>query len=193
MGEFSLSDNQAFMKLQIENTIEIINRFFDSSELSYTALQNALLSLVLLPFESVKRRDKNRIWQGKYEDVKKNIGFTDEVFVPITECKNGMVKIGNRSQYSFIKKFRNAVAHQNIQICVDERRLISVVFFNVFPAKCAKCKNKDCKAYALQRRNGGVEDFRVSFTYDQLHNFALFVASSYLRSITGEESKYRRQ
>lgn len=38
MGEFSLSDNQAFMKLQIENTIEIINHFFDSRELSYTVL-----------------------------------------------------------------------------------------------------------------------------------------------------------
>ena len=106
MGEFSLSDNQAFMKKQIENTVRIINSFFDNQELSYTALQNALLSLVLLPFESAKRKDNRRIWQGKYDDVKKSIGFADEVFVPITECKNSIAKIGNRSQYSFIKKFR---------------------------------------------------------------------------------------
>ena len=172
MGEFSLSDNQAFMK-----------------KLSYTALQNALLSLVLLPFESAKRKDNRRIWQGKYDDVKKSIGFADEVFVPITECKNSIAKIGNRSQYSFIKKFRNAVAHQNIQICVNEDRLISVRFYNIFPAKCTKCSNKECKAYTLRRRNGGVEDFKVSFTYQQLHKFALFVASSYLRSITGENEK----
>ena len=46
MGEFSLSDNQAFMKKQIENTVRIINSFFDNQELSYTALQNALLSFV---------------------------------------------------------------------------------------------------------------------------------------------------
>ena len=116
MKEFLMSESQKFMVQQIENTIKIIERFFDDRELSYTALQNALLSLVLLPFESAKRRDKTRTWQGKYEDVKKTIGFTDEVFVPISECKNGKVKIGNRSQYSFIKKFRNAVAHQNIMI-----------------------------------------------------------------------------
>ena len=189
MGEFSLSDNQVFMKKQIENTIQIINAFFDNKELSYTALQNALLSLVILPFESAKRRDSNRIWQGRYNDVKKQIGFVDEVFVPITECKNSIAKIGNRSQYSFIKKFRNAVAHQNIQICVNEDRLISVKFYNIFPAKCTKCSNKECKAYTLQRRNGGVEDFKVSFTYQQLHRFALFVANSYIRSITGENEK----
>ena len=186
MKEFLMSESQKFMVQQIENTIKIIERFFDDRELSYTALQNALLSLVLLPFESAKRRDKTRIWQGKYEDVKKTIGFTDEVFVPISECKNGKVKIGNRSQYSFIKKFRNAVAHQNILICVNESRLISIVFFNVFPAKCPKCENNDCKAYTLRRINSGVEDFRVSFTYEQLHRFALFIASSYLRSITGD-------
>ena len=189
MGEFSLSDNQVFMKKQIENTIQIINAFFDNKELSYTALQNALLSLVILPFESAKRRDSNRIWQGRYNDVKKQIGFVDEVFVPITECKNSIAKIGNRSQYSFIKKFRNAVAHQNIQICVNEDRLISVKFYNIFPAKCTKCSNKGCKAYTLQRRNGGIEDFKVSFTYQQLHRFALFVANSYIRSITGENKK----
>ena len=189
MGEFSLSDNQVFMKKQIENTIQIINAFFDNKELSYTALQNALLSLVILPFESAKRRDSNRIWQGRYNDVKKQIGFVDEVFVPITECKNSIAKIGNRSQYSFIKKFRNAVAHQNIQICVNEDRLISVRFYNIFPAKCTKCSNKGCKAYTLQRRNGGIEDFKVSFTYQQLHRFALFVANSYIRSITGENKK----
>lgn len=74
MGEFSLSDNQAFMKKQIENTVRIINSFFDNQELSYTALQNALLS-VLLPFESAKRKDNRRIWQGKYDDVKKEYWF----------------------------------------------------------------------------------------------------------------------
>ena len=189
MGEFSLSDNQVFMKKQIENTIQIINAFFDNKELSYTALQNALLSLVILPFESAKRRDSNRIWQGRYNDVKKQIGFVDEGFVPITECKNSIAKIGNRSQYSFIKKFRNAVAHQNIQICVNEDHLVSVRFYNIFPAKCTKCSNKGCKAYTLQRRNGGIEDFKVSFTYQQLHRFALFVANSYIRSITGENEK----
>ena len=189
MGEFSLSDNQVFMKKQIENTIQIINAFFDNKELSYTALQNALLSLVILPFESAKRRDSNRIWQGRYNDVKKQIGFVDEVFVPITECKNSIAKIGNRSQYSFIKKFRNAVAHQNTQICVNEDHLVSVRFYNIFPAKCTKCSNKGCKAYTLQRRNGGIEDFKVSFTYQQLHRFALFVANSYIRSITGENKK----
>lgn len=186
MGEFSLSDNQLFMKKQIDNTISIINKFFDDKELSYTALQNALLSLVLLPYESAKKRDKTRLWQGKYEDIKNTIGFNDEVFTPIAECKDGKVKFNNRTQYSFIKKFRNAIAHQNIRIVVDENRFISIKFFNVFPASCSKCKAKECKAKCLQRVNGGLEDFRISFTYNQLHAFALYIANSYLRSITGE-------
>lgn len=97
MGEFSLSDNQLFMKKQIENTISIINKFFDDKELSYTALQNALLSLVLLPYESAKRRDRTRIWQGKYDDIKKDVGFIDEVFMPIAECKNSKVKFSKNS------------------------------------------------------------------------------------------------
>ena len=184
MGEFSLSDDQKLMKQQIENTIEIIDYFRDNQELSYAALLNALLSLVLLPFESAKRRDKGRIWQGKYEDVKKNIGFTDVVFAPIVECRNGKPKISYRNQYSFIRKFRNAIAHQHIQLCLDENKLISVTFFNVFRSNCLKCNDKSCK---LKKNKDGVEDFRVSFTYDQLHAFALFVAKSYLRSITGEE------
>lgn len=189
MGEFKLSENQSFMVRQIKNSITIINKFFDDKELSYTALQNALLSLVLLPFESAKRHDKTRIWQGKYEDAKNEIGFVDEVFIPIAECKNGKPKISNRTQYSFIRKFRNAVAHQNIQIVVDENRFVSIVFFNIFPAQCSKCTNKECKARSLRKHSGGVEDFRVSFTYNQLHAFALFVANSYLRSITGNQSE----
>lgn len=189
MGEFALSDNQQFMIQQINNSVAIIDRFFDDKVLSYTALQNALLSLVLLPFESAKRHDKTRIWQGKYDDVKKEIGFIDEVFTPIAECKNNIPKFNNRTQYSFIKKFRNAVAHQNIQIVVDENRFVSIVFFNIFPAKCSECNNKECKAHSLRRKNGGVEDFRVSFTYNRLHSFALFVASSYLHSITGKQTE----
>ena len=184
MGEFSLSDDQKLMKQQIENTIEIIDYFRDNQELSYTALLNALLSLVLLPFESAKRRDKGRIWQGKYEDVKKNIGFNEEVFAPIVECRNGKPENLYRNLYSFIRKFRNAVAHQHIQLYVNENELIAVTFFNVFPVDCSKCSEKSCK---LNKNKDGVEDFRVSFTYDQLHAFALFVANSYLRSITGEE------
>lgn len=189
MGEFSLSENQLFMKKQIENTIKIINKFFDDRELSYTALQNALLSLVLLPYESAKKRDNRRVWQGKYEDLKKTIGFDDKVFSPIAECKGGVLKFNNRTQYSFIKKFRNSVAHQNIRISVDENRFISIDFFNLFPAPCAKCKSAYCKAKKLKHYSGGLEDFRVSFTYDQLHKFAIYIANSYIRSIVGENEK----
>ena len=38
-----------------------IETFFDGWKLSYTALQNALLSLVLLPFESTKKTDRIRV------------------------------------------------------------------------------------------------------------------------------------
>lgn len=186
MGEFLLSDNQRFMAQQIENSVKIIETFFDSKELSYTALQNALLSLVLLPFESAKKKDKIRVWRGSYSDIKKEIGFSEIVFQPIAECRNQTPKFNNRSQYSFIKKFRNAVAHQNIQIVVREDRVITVEFFNISPSKCKKCKTSDCKAKSLKATVNGVEDFRISFTYNQLHTFAIYVANSYLKSITGK-------
>ena len=51
---------------------------------------------------------------------------------------------------------------------------------------CSKCTVKDCKARSLKRVNGGIEDFRVSFTYNQLQTFALYIADSYMRSIIGK-------
>lgn len=161
MGEFLLSENQRFMAQQIRNYVDIIETFFDSKELSYTALQNALLSLVLLPFESAKKKDKARVWQGYYKDIKKEIGFAETVFQPMSECKNQTPKFSNRSQYSFIKKFRNAVAHQNIQIVVREDRVITIELFNIFPSKCKKCKTSNCKAKSLKATVNGVDYFYI--------------------------------
>lgn len=186
MGEFALSDNQKFMEKQIRNSMRIVKAFSDDSELSYTALQNALLSLVLLPYESAKKKDGTKVWQGSYSDVHEAIGFDEITFSPNSECKNGVVRFSNRTQYSFIKKFRNAIAHQNIDIKVKDQKIEAIEFHNSFPVKCTSCPNKKCEARKLKRSNGGIEDFRVSFTSKQLHDFAFYVAASYSRSITGK-------
>ena len=195
MASLSLSDDQILAKRQIENTVEIINFSFDKQELSDTALYNALLSLVILPFERTKRRNGERIWQGSYNDIKKEMGFNEILFKPIKKDKQGYCKNANHTMYEFIKNFRNSIAHQNVQICVDENRHISVVFFNVFPVCCNKCANcKDCNFKNQHRgdfitKNNGLENFRVSFTFNQLHKFAVFIANRYLYTITGEKKK----
>ena len=186
MRDFSLSSNQEFMVEQIHNSMIIVKSFPDDEKLSYTALQNALLSLVLLPFESAKKKDRTKIWRGSYSDVCDAIGFSEITFKPIAECKDRKVRFNNRTQYSFIKKFRNAIAHQNINIKVKEHGIEAVEFYNAFPANCAKCSNKECPAKQMKLIAGGVEDFRVSFTYEQLRNFAYYVAATYTRSITGK-------
>ncbi len=192
MGEFALSENQEFMVEQIHNTMKIVTSFSDDSKLSYTALQNALLSLVLLPFESAKKKDGTKVWQGSYSDVCEAIGFNEITFKPIAECRDGKVRFNNRTQYSFIKKFRNAIAHQNINLRVKDQKIEALEFHNSFPANCASCSNKECPARQLKRVSGGIEDFRVSFTYKQLHDFAFYVAASYTRSITGKALEERK-
>ena len=191
MGEFALSDNAEFMVEQLQNTMDIVTFFSDNSRLSYTALQNALLSLVLLPYEAAKKKDGSRTWRGSYSDVRKVIGFSEITFKPIAECRGGIVKYNSRTQYSFIKKFRNAIAHQNIEIKLKGHEIDTIEFHNIFPTKCDTCSNVDCTAKELKHIEGGREDFRVSFTYKQLHDFAFYVAESYTRSIVGKTSEER--
>lgn len=174
VDSLKLSDNQNLMLQEIENTIEIINRFFNDDLLYYTALHNALLSLILLPFESAKKRDKKRIWQGAYEDMKREIGFKELIFEPIKACKDGKHEKEKKTIYSFIRKFRNAIAHQNITINVDKNRIIGIEIFNIFDYHSKDCSDKK-----------KILDFKISFSYNQLHEFALYVANGYKRSILG--------
>lgn len=186
MKEDALSDDQVFMVNQIQNTIIIVKTFSNDNSLSFTALLNALLSLVLLPFESVKKKDGTKLWQGSYKDFGKKIGFTEMTFKPIAECRDGEVKFNKRTQYSFIKKFRNAIAHQNIYINIINKKIETVEFFNIFPSKCGSCSNVECSARENWQGSRGLEDFRVSFTYIQLQDFAYHIAESFMRSITGK-------
>lgn len=171
MREILLSENREFMARQIINSVDIIETYSGNKELFFTAVQNALLSLVVLPFESVKIKDKQRIWPDKFNCVQKDIGFNIIVFEPIQKCENNILKMDRHDMYSFIRKFRNAIAHQNIKIVFKEGRIDSIEFFNRFP-KCSKCRKPDCKINNLIMAKGGVEDFRISFTQAQLYKFS---------------------
>ena len=51
---------------QIKTTKQIINRFSNTEEFSPTMLINSLLSLVVLPYESAKIKNGEKIWQNRY-------------------------------------------------------------------------------------------------------------------------------
>lgn len=142
---FKLTDNQKFMVQQIENTVAIIEEFKENKALSYTALQNALLSLVVMPYESVKQKNGKRIWEGSYKDFQNEIGFNEIEFSPITSCNEGILVAGRKTQYSFIRKFRNAIAHQNVEIKLKDGEVSEIVFFNVFVQPCRTCTNQNCQ------------------------------------------------
>ncbi len=87
-----------------------------------------------------------------------------------------------------VKKFRNAIAHQNIQIHMFENGSVHIEVFNIFCNKeCKNCVSEDCIKKGCKKANGGIEDFRISFTYQQLHVFAIWIADSYIKSIKGAE------
>lgn len=99
-----MSENQKFMTRQIVNTVNVIEIFRNDNELSYTVLQNALLSMALLPFKKEKAKDSKRIWNGTYENLKKDIGFTAMVFKPIKTSKNNTVSVNYKTLYHSIAK-----------------------------------------------------------------------------------------
>lgn len=172
---------------QIKNTKKIIDQFSNNMELSSTVLLNSLLSFVVLPFESVKQKNGERVFQGKMAEINKNLGFTPDIFVPIKSCINNDITFGKRTIYEYVNKLRNAIAHQNINITVDENRIIHISLYNIFEGKdCKKCNAKKCKEKGLSKTGRGICDFRITVNISQLKKLAMYVANSYLNSIEGE-------
>ena len=177
-------ETQNFFVSQINTTKEIIKQFSNSKEFSPTMLINSLLSLVVLPFEQAKKANGDKIFPGKYKDLEKKLGFSPVIFQPIKCCDGKEIKYHNKTIYSYINKFRNGIAHQNLIVNVNEKREISITIYNKFNCKnCNKCKSKKCTAKGLQYSKSGIVDFKIAVTVNQLQKIALYVADSYLNAI----------
>lgn len=180
-------DSMSFCIKQIEITKRIINKFSDASEFSPTMLLNSLLSLVVLPFEDAKKRDGRRIFKGGIKGLLNTFGCVSLTFQPIKRCTAGKPEFERRDIYSFIRKFRNGIAHQNLTVFVDQNKEVFICIYNKYScADCKKCKEKKCKEKGLKISGAGVKDFEICVTVPQLQRIALYIADSYLRAIKGE-------
>lgn len=175
---------QEFYINQIETTKKIIKEFSTKKEFSPAMLLNSLLSLVVLPFENAKKKDTERVFPGKLQDMLHSIAITPVLFSPIKACSKGNVAYQNKTTYAFINKFRNGIVHQNLKVNVDESRMIHIVIYNKFTCQsCKKCTSKTCEEKGLKRSGNGVIDFQLSVTVSELQKLALYIADAYLKAI----------
>lgn len=127
---------------QIKTTEKIVKQFSNTSEFSPTMLLNSLLSLIILPYENVKRSGRGKVFSGKIKELNKKFGFNPEIFEPIESCNGNKPNYKKRKDiYTYVGKFRNAIAHQNLRVIVGDKREIEIVIFNRFKGnKCSKCR-----------------------------------------------------
>lgn len=178
-------NQQQFYITQIQTTKEIIKTFSNTNQFSPTMLINSLLSLVLLPFERAKKSNREKIFPGKCDALLKTLSISPIVFAPIKHCEGGKVSYNNKTIYEFIRKFRNGIAHQNLEVNVNEERKIFITISNKYTCKdCSKCKKCSCKDKGLQKMRNSVIDFQICVTVNELQKLALYIADSYLKAIT---------
>lgn len=180
-----ISEQQGFFISQIETTKRIVKRFSNTDEFSPAMLINSLLSLVILPFECAKKKDREKIFPGKFADLMKKLSVTPSVFVPIKSCSEGKLKYSNKTIYAFINKFRNGIAHQNLAVDVDDQRQVYITVVNKFSCNnCKKCKGKCCEEKGLKKQGNSVIDFKIRVTVEELQRIAIYIADSYLKAIS---------
>ena len=178
------TQNQFYIE-QIETTKQIIKKFSKTDEFSPTMLINSLLSLVVLPFERAKKTARNKVFPGHFADFVKKTGITPQIFVPIKNCVDGNVSYNNKTIYAFVNKFRNGIAHQNLEVMVDEQRRVRIIITNRFSCKdCSKCKKKKCLEKGVEKHGNSIIDFRISVTIGELQKVALYIADAYLKAIS---------
>lgn len=179
------TQQQEFFISQIEKTKRIVPTFSDTDEFSPAMLINSLLSLVILPFECAKKKNKEKIFPGKFADLMKKLSVTPSVFVPIKSCSGIETTYSNKTIYVFVNKFRNGIAHQNLTVDVDEKRQIHITVVNKFSCNnCKKCKEKCCEKKGLKKQGNSVVDFKIRVTVKELQKIALYIADAYLKAIS---------
>ena len=176
---------QEFYIRQIKTTKKIIETFTNTNEFSPTMLINSLLSLVILPFERAKKNNGKRIFGGKYQqEIVEKLGISPDIFEPIKSCDGEKPAFRNKSIYSFVNKFRNGIAHQNLDVHVNADRVIHITIYNKYYCnQCKTCKKKSCKEKKISYSNNGVIDFQITVTVKELQKLALYIADSYLEAI----------
>lgn len=179
------TEQQEFFISQIETTKKIVETFSNTEEFSPAMLINSLLSLVILPFECAKKKNREKIFPGKFKDIMKSLSIAPSIFLPIKSCSGNNIEYNNKTIYAFVNKFRNGIAHQNLTVDVDEHRHIHITVINKYSCRnCKNCKVKCCEEKGLKKQGNSVIDFKIRVTVKELQKIALYIANAYLRAIS---------
>lgn len=184
--ENGYSEEQAFYLSEIRTTQQIMVDLGKNGIYMPTLLINSLLSLIILPYEKAKARDNNRVFSGKFSTFENQMGISPIIFQPIKSCDGSNVKYNNKTTNTFINKIRNGIAHQNISVSISDNRNFSITIKNKYRNKeCNKCLKKECMSKGIKKENGGVIDFEITVSLEQLKKLADYVANAYLNAIGG--------
>lgn len=182
-------DEQAFYLAEIKTTQQILIDLKDMGEYSPTLLLNSLLTMVVLPYEKAKNKDKEKIFKLKFKDFETRMGISPTLFQPIKNCENCNVTYNNKTTGIFINKMRNGIAHQNISVSICGDRDFRITIKNKYQSRnCNKCQNPICKDKGLKRENGGIVDFEITLTVEQLRRLADYIANSYSKALKQENT-----
>ena len=147
---------------RIKETKKILDNVSPNDEKYVTILLNSLLSLVVLPTESLKKKPCEKIYGTNMVEFYKATGITPVLFNPIKSYQDGETIKSRRTPQVFVTKLRNGIAHQCIEIdSFDNTTYVRI--YNVIKLN----KNKKI-------------DFDIRITTTELKKLALYIANCYL-------------
>lgn len=185
-----------FIICQIEETIKTNDLLDLSSLTNRILLYNSLISLIILPIEEIKKsgteKEKNRIYQRSLSDLQQECNFLIELFEPISkfDTRTHLLKFNNKNMYSFMRKLRNAVAHQNVRF-YEEGELTRITLSNIYVSttKPSEEIKEQLKKHGLEPKGNSVEDFRISISFEGLKKLGDLIGSEYLRTLQFEPNE----
>ena len=181
--EEGYTEEQAFYLAEINTTQKMLIDLQDMGEYTPTLLLNSLLSMIVLPYEKAKSKDNKFLSEDKIA-ILEDMGIVPILFQPIKHCKNCKVSYNQKTMKSFVNKLRNGIAHQNIKISILNDKDFQITLKNKYQNQgCNNCANPACKEKGLIRENGGVIDFQITVTVEQLRKLADYIANAYLKAI----------
>ena len=178
------SEEQAFYLAEIKTTQQMITDLGNKGVYMPTLLINSLLSMIVLPHEKAKTKNKEKVFTEKYSVFEQRMGITPTIFQPIKSCENGKIQYNNKVTSIFINKLRNGIAHQNITVSITDDTDFMITIKNKYRGRdCNKCPNPICKDKGLKRENSGVIDFEITVNVAKLNRLANYIANAYIKAI----------
>ncbi|MEZ4658507.1 MAG: HEPN family nuclease [Caldilineaceae bacterium] len=151
-------------KFNIDFVKRTVHLLAYQDEHDMTNLLNCTLGLVMLPFGRI--RDDRPPWNQMIE----TIPLLQSLHMPLFNPIKGYDKRTDNPIYypktvgAFLRRIRNGIAQQEIEPQYHNDKFDGVIIRNRFGSKLGEC------------------DLEVHFSQDQLREFALFIAQSYIEA-----------